>query len=300
MTGPFILFLAERATDAKHLLAATAAHFAIGGGLFYGVLKFFEAIENRLSVDTKLEIAVWLLDLQPAEALERWPSTFLKLFNVVFGERHISWKCFWRSWLASVITTAAVLVSGAAIKGLEVQSYYGPVPYQTVIIIGILCSTIGNFLPDYLSLWKTRYLLNQSLKQTSILEQIISLIADFFLSIPLAVCGFIIDFIVAYMVIGTVNAKLVFGAEEDDAIIGPLALFGLVASFIPAFLGRIWLLLYVGSGVLLKGARGLAGGLTIFNRCFDIENHPLTSIGLIAGTVSAVGYWLLAALHWVP
>jgi hypothetical protein len=276
------------------VLTSIGAHFAFGGVLFYGVQKFFEEIEKKLSADTKLEIAVWLLDLRPAEAIERWPPTFVKLFNVVFGEKHISWKCFWRSWLVSVITTAIVLVGAAAIRGIELHSYYG---HQTILLMGLGYSLIGNFLPDYLSLWKTRYLLSLSVKHTNILTHTFSLIADFLLSIPLAIFALFIDFVVAHWLI--INERLVSG-REGDVILPGLLYFGVVASFVPAFFGRIWLLLYVGSGLLLKGARSLAGGLKIFNRCFDIENHPLTSIGLVAGTVSALGYWLLAALHWVP
>jgi len=70
--------------------------------------------------------------------------------------------------------------------------------------------------------------------------------------------------------------------------------------FIPAFFGRLWLIAYIISGLLLKCAKNIDFGFTWFNRRFDVENHPLQSIGLVAGTLTAFGYWSLATIHVLP
>jgi fructose-specific phosphotransferase system IIC component len=70
--------------------------------------------------------------------------------------------------------------------------------------------------------------------------------------------------------------------------------------FIPAFFGRIWLLLYVGCGLLLKVSHRLEIGVSWFNRRFDVENQPLTSIGFVAATCVALGYCVLAVIHLLP
>jgi hypothetical protein len=49
---------------------------------------------------------------------------------------------------------------------------------------------------------------------------------------------------------------------------------------------------YVGSGFLLKAARRFDIGFEWFNRKFDIEKKPLQSIGLVAGALVAVVYWV--------
>jgi hypothetical protein len=59
----------------------------------------------------------------------------------------------------------------------------------------------------------------------------------------------------------------------------------------PAFSTSIWLWLYAGSGFLLKAAQRFDIGFQWFNRIFDIENHPLSSIGLVAGALVAIVYW---------
>ena len=77
---------------------AIGTHIAVGFGLFYGVVKFFDTVGDRLNEDTKLEIAVWLLDRkQLSNTFLNWPDTFAKVFDRVFGSRHISWACFLRA-----------------------------------------------------------------------------------------------------------------------------------------------------------------------------------------------------------
>jgi hypothetical protein len=83
----------------------------VGLGLFYGVMKFFDAVGDRLNDDTKLEIAVWLLGRKKfGPRVEPWPDTFAKVFDRVFGSKHLSWKCFRRSCLISYALVIIQLV----------------------------------------------------------------------------------------------------------------------------------------------------------------------------------------------
>ena len=114
------------------------------------------------------------------------------------------------------------------------------------------------------------------------------------------------------MTLGILMASLMFLSHSEKDFVGTfisneegsfssVALPGtLMFWFIPAFFGRLWLLAYVGSGLLLKTARRLDLGYAWFNKKFDVENHPLQCIGLVAGTLCALGYWLLALIHLVP
>src|SRR5229473_3248256 len=85
----------------------------VAGGVLAGiVLKFFERVEAVLNEDTKLEIAVWLLGVKTAEKVQGWPDTFAKVFDRVFGTKHLSWKCFGRSCLASyAIAILSIFIS---------------------------------------------------------------------------------------------------------------------------------------------------------------------------------------------
>jgi len=70
-------------------------------------------------------------------------------------------------------------------------------------------------------------------------------------------------------------------------------------SLYPAFFTSIWLWLYAGSGFLLKAARRFDVGFDWFNRKFDIEKKPLQSIGLVAGALVALVYWMAVVVSRV-
>jgi hypothetical protein len=80
--------------------------FAVGVGLMFLIDKFFKFVEEKLTDDTKLEIAVWLLGVKVGQKVEPWPDTFAKVFDRVFGTKHLSWKCFLRSCVASYCAVA--------------------------------------------------------------------------------------------------------------------------------------------------------------------------------------------------
>jgi hypothetical protein len=46
-------------------------------------------------------------------------------------------------------------------------------------------------------------------------------------------------------------------------------------------------------------ARRFDIGFAWFNRKFDIEHHPLSAIGLVAGAIVAVLWWAVVAVRWM-
>ena len=79
----------------------------VAGGVLAGIVwKFFERVEAVLNEDTKLEIAVWLLGVKVGKKVQSWPNTFTMLFDKVFGTRHFTWKCAFRSLLTSICAFA--------------------------------------------------------------------------------------------------------------------------------------------------------------------------------------------------
>ena len=58
---------------------------AVGVGLMYLIDKFSKFVEEKLTDDTKPEIAVWLLGVRVGPKVEPWPDTFAKLFDRVFS-----------------------------------------------------------------------------------------------------------------------------------------------------------------------------------------------------------------------
>jgi hypothetical protein len=79
------------------LIYSPPGQLATGVGLGAAVWKGFGVIEHHLNDDAKLKIAIWLLYVHvPLEKMQTWPETFASVFDRVFGQHHVSWKCFWR------------------------------------------------------------------------------------------------------------------------------------------------------------------------------------------------------------
>jgi hypothetical protein len=94
--------MADTLDTITKLIQSPPGQLAAGGVLAGIVWKFFERVEAVLTENTKLEIARWLrvrnieTGLIADNALT-WPETLAKVFDRVFGTKHLSWKCFWRS-----------------------------------------------------------------------------------------------------------------------------------------------------------------------------------------------------------
>ena len=82
------------------------------------------------------------------EELPNWPSMFVALFDRVFTEKHLSWRCFRRSSVASVATVLVIFLT-IRIRAtvnilLRPQSYcldmleYQPVMQQDILLWNIV------------------------------------------------------------------------------------------------------------------------------------------------------------------
>src|SRR5579862_6839633 len=92
------------------LVQSTPGQLAAGAALAGIVWKFFERVENVLKDDTKLEIAVWLLNRKKlGSTFQNWPDTFAKIFDRLFGDRQFSRSFLLRSILASFVAFLTVI-----------------------------------------------------------------------------------------------------------------------------------------------------------------------------------------------
>ena len=132
------------------LLLKPAGPLAAGGVLFGAVWGFFKGVESVLNQETLLEIWMWLGGVKVGQQIEPWPETFAKLFDRVFGAKHLTWRSFWRSAMS---TTATIVLMASTIgPALTTEpSFRGSVRFLLVLIPVAL-------VPDYISLLMTRKL----------------------------------------------------------------------------------------------------------------------------------------------
>ena len=268
--------MADALTNITNFVNSPPGQLAAGAVLAGIVWKFFERVEGLLTEQTKFEIAVWLVGVQVGQKVEPWPETFAKLFDRVFGKKHLSWRCFGRSCLASYASVVLVLLltfsspfSRAAVK-IAVGDY------ETLLGM-LVMSLIANAIPDYISLLKTRQLLRIASKLSSTFQIFVIIGLDLVGTILSGVIGVAFSSALVWIVLlptsmrssqtlGSFIAGSVLDLHEFD-----IQNFSATVYFYPAFFTSIWLWLYAGSGFLLKAARRFDIGFQWFNRKFDIE-----------------------------
>src|ERR1017187_5767783 len=139
-------------TTITKLINSPPGQLAAGGVLAGIVWKFFERVEAVLTDQTRVEIAVWLVGVEAGKKVQPWPETFAKVFDRVFGKKHLSWRSFFCSAIASLF-----------LFGLTFLVIWGSVPTPgRFMILGFF----GSVVPNYLSLLETRYSL-RLMKRTS-------------------------------------------------------------------------------------------------------------------------------------
>lgn len=293
------------------LINSPPGQLAAGAVLAGIVWKFFEQVEAVLTNDTKLEIAVWLLDRKPlTPRLQSWPDTFTKVFNRVFGPRHFSLYCLTRS----VAVTCLIPVLWAPIYALQ-----GTVGYfateeifryaRQLVFLLFAISLCTNALPDYFSLGETRIVLHFMRKTNRTFVLTLLLCVDCVATLFSAFITFVVWLFVSryfaeeFGMFHPIKSGVIsnwFDFRSFDTI--QIDLYGndvlfLLMFVVPSMFTSIWLWLYAGSGFLLKAARRFDIGFDWFNRRFDIEKKPLQCIGLVAGAIVAVVYWAVVVVH---
>jgi hypothetical protein len=206
----------------------------------------------------------------------------------VFGEKHFSWRCVRRSVVASILCTSLLyLLEKINPDRTHLTALMFDWDETASVTLRELVEVLIYLIPiDYLSLLKTRYILATMTKHRSRLN-VVLIAADL-------VAGLLIMAVIVTTFSVSSELLTVHTIRREDNVwnsfVG-LIVFRPTYVLIPPLLASIWLWLYVGSGFLLRAARRFDIGFDWFNRKFDIEKHPLQSIGLISGAIVALMYW---------
>src|SRR5260221_4689213 len=249
---------------------------AVAGGVLAGIVwKFFERVESVLKDETKKEIAFWLVGVKVGQKVEPWPRTFARVLDRVFGTKHLSWKCFWRSCVLSCVT---LLVGTIIFGGYAFNRTYFSFRFYALIVAEIVPQALGaNILPDYLSLLKTRLLIGRITRmawQYFIGLLVLDIFTSFCMfSAWIATVEKVVLYIYPHQLIQSVFGEIAGFEEPLLMLIASKASKDGRVYLVPLFATSIWLWLYAGSGFVLKAARRFDIGFQWLNRKFDIEKN---------------------------
>ena len=235
---------------------------------FYGGILFFG---GHLKQSAKDDLSLWLMGAYETT----WTHHFCVLFDAVFGERHLSIRCFLRSSLASIVTVLSLFVLFGPVLGLLNTRTLTTIDLLHALILGAAI----NVIPDYVSLYETRWLLKRFETVRSFPGQVAVLVAD------LVITGAITwGAINAWQWVGPGGGRMLSTVEL-------LALFSVYSIFFySTFLTSVWAWLYCSSLWFMR----------LFTRSplkylLDVEKQPVQTTALVGS-----GLALLTALILTP
>jgi hypothetical protein len=287
----------------EKLVRSPPGELVAGAALAGIVWKFFEKVEAVLNEDTKLEIALWLLDVGVGREMKKWHDTFSTIFYRIFGRKAISWTAVASSSIVTICTLIVMnifnIIWGEG-EFLGIREALAIFPLQIIV----------NLAPDFLSVAATRFFLGRLQGLTKIRTTIGILLANTCIALLIALVALSIMMSLqasrAYEVLYDRIVYRATPAEVDVAIAKEfseqpevLKIFmegrrGRVAGtpvLLASLFTSIWTWLYITSAFLLNLARRFDIGFQWFNQKFDIEKKPLSAIGLVAGALVSLVYW---------
>lgn len=273
---------------------------------------FFAWLEDLMSPQAKQDIAAWLRRTEVPGSLTTLPRQFIALFDRVFGERHLSWKCFLRSCLASLIVM--VILGGLWVLWRPDAAVLYAQRLNENLIENLLFFAVFNVLWnmsfDYFSLLVCRFILGLMARREDSVG--VSLIYAVLGTIASAVTYLFLTVYVGIIVI-TVFWDHIFPVPFDDVnwifyeymkeLWGKGIVFqsrpgsgSIGVYFYSALFTSAWAWLYaLSAGTVRLGLR-LQPLLGWLKYLLDVENKPIRSIGAVVGIIGTIIWWTLVLI----
>jgi len=265
-----------------------------GLGIFGVVLGFFWKVEDVASKDAKRTIADWLNRVQLEYPIGTWPNQFSSLFDRIFGERHFTFRCFFRSSIASlcsvfVITAVWVIFHQQQIRSLD----WDHPDFYSVMLPSIL---ILNLFIDYTSLLESRYIIGLMGKTQSKTKSLFLLAVDFFATGILFFLATPFVSVIVGVLVGAQTFEIFFdmipaffqnaGFGQIDSCCLPFGIY-----LYSTYFTSVWVWLYVVSGGFIRLVGLFKWALHYLQWFLDIDGHPIRCIGIVAGLLASIGFW---------
>ncbi len=265
-------------------------HAATWATIAFGIGYLFEQAENVASSETKAAVSRWLNNLDPAGAVASWPTTFATIFDHVFGECHLSWRCFSRSCVASFASVAIMTLIWGMLRPSQFIEFFLSAGINAIFFIFIL-TAILNLIPDYLSLLETRYVIKWMSRTSSRARILALLVIDFTVTGGIglvAISGFGLLIPSNW---GTITNFISWFLRYSLPLSVPqTGVASLGIWFYSAFFTSVWVWMYVLSGSVVRLMEYLGIGVDRFKVVLDIENKPLRSLGFVSIILFTIAY----------
>jgi len=255
----------------------------------------FDRLEKVAEEGLRDQIRTWLKSESSG-----WENTLTQasgLLDRFFGQKHVSWRCFFLSALISVISFLGLTF---LFFGDYIINDIGPIKTRIIYFIPLVFMIVMalNIIPDYFSLWESRVILR--------------LMKGNF-TIPRVTLLFALDLIISGVIIlGWVGIVLfLIGMTQPEQAIKPgEILWGMIlkgdflhtpaqamASFwglgllvwfcallplLTTYTTSVWVAIYVLAAFSIRFLSSIQFIKNLANKFFNIETQPIRTIGFMA------------------
>lgn len=246
----------------------------------YGVFARFDRIQTR---NNRQFVGRWLTGLSAPQV--GWDSFFVELFDGIFGTRHWSVKCVFRSVVLSLFIMAMLTFY------LNMLSHslwlLSPI---TLVLVATACIT------DYFSLWKTRYLLTRFNTISTRISALGLIFVDFIATSILYYILFAIAFTIIMAPISLIPL-FIYRHASLASLYREVVFFspGRITSFfyyLVALLTSAWLWTYVLGAYAMRLLSFIPVVIRTLSKILDLNEHPVRSLGYVVAALSAM-FWIL-------
>lgn len=259
-------------------------------------------------------MAKWLRTASAVRLATRLAEMIPAAFDIFFGHKHLSWRCFRRSMLVSIVSVFAIYLLLLARTPEQLMLHAGAwiQPHPKVVVTGIFvfCATV---IPDYLSLLETRFVLGYLRRYKSwksivsllsvdvIFTTVIARLGLFLLNVGLRVIGryvpprnsrsITIDDLFVQLTSTITDMELTPGlfpiGTPSETPSGFLQM-SVAPWFYGTFATSAWTWLLVLSFILLAVAQRVDFVAARLRKVLDIDTKPMLSMGAIASVLAAL------------
>lgn len=286
--------------------------FSIGlavGGFFLGLS--FKA-DDLISEKAGEDLSEYLRSSKPHKTIKTvnlWPKIFIELFDKVFGEKHFSFKCFFRSAIASILAFCIclavmfVLIQNSLAEGQSVRLFEfknsitsNALKYYATIGFLVLSSvTFLNVVVDFLSLLETRYIIGRIEQTESAIMQLGWVVFDFFATGLIYFLYLVTLLIIFFPERVSLNSDLF--ERTYDFLVGAQYLNSVLdfykAAFWTTFFTSLWVWLYFLAQMLTRFVAPLSKTVNFLRYLLPINSYPLRAVCTVMAIIACVGTWII-------
>jgi hypothetical protein len=293
--------------EMEHESVSSIAGFATYLGVTGFTYKLFEKTDDIVSKEAKKKTAEWLRGEKSEGLPTRVSRIFSNAFDAVFGTRLLSFRAFFRSCLASLACMLlAFFLWGTLRPGEFLALASDRITFMVDVVLTLLLGAIFNFLPDYLSLIKTRAFIGLLNRTSGLVSSVAILAVDAFFSAGLGLLFFFVGGFVIYASAVSFEGKHVVVSPDwpyiAKVVWNNILLLKKTSDtpvpvgvwFYATFFTSFWLWLSALAVIILRVGQLLAWTRNLFTWAVRIDEKPFKAIGVAALGVETLVFLVLA------